>query len=398
MERVSSFAGNRRLFLVLLFNFAIFGVTVAIIGATVPKVIRQFEWSYLSTGMVVSASSVGYFASSFVAGLLIHRVGTKKVLVSGILIQACGLAFFGVSPTVIANLAAALMMGLGQGGTEVVTNFCVVRMEKPGQSRLMTLMHAAFPVGAILGPVLIGWLIAAGRSWQEMFRAMSVVCLAMAGGFAFLSFGSLDAKREEPGHARVPGLMRSPLFLFMVLTILLYVGSEIGVSAWVGEYYVKVFGSPASTGAYMVSVFWAGILAGRLLVSIGYRGYRQAELLLFVCCLSAVFLAAALSMESPLTSGAGFLACGLVFSAIYPVVMALTGHHFENAQSMAIGIVSTAGGVGSFASPFAMAAIANAYGIRTGFLFYIATTVGMVASAAAVLYLVRRGKRPGKPS
>jgi len=394
---VSSFAGNRNLFLVLLFNFAMFGTTVAIIGAAVPKVIRQFEWSYLSTGMVVSASSVGYFASSFVSGLIIHRFGAKRVLLLGLLIQTCGLAFFGASPNVLVNLVATLLMGLGQGGTEVVTNFCVVRMEKPGQSRLMNLMHAAFPVGAILGPILIGWLIAAGRSWQEMFRAMSVVCLAMAGGFTFLSFGDLT-KKEERGHAQVPSLVHSPLLLFLVLTIFLYVGSEIGVSAWIGEYYVKVFGSSASTGAYMVSVFWVGILAGRLSVSIAYRGYRQAQLLVTVCCLSALSLAAALSMGSPFATGVGFLVCGLVFSAIYPVVMALTGQHFESAQSMAIGIVSTAGGVGSFASPFAMAAIANAHGIRTGFLFYIATTLGMVASAAAVLYLVRKGKRPGSLS
>ncbi len=384
--------------MVLLFNFAIFGTSLTIIGAAVPKVIRQFEWSYLSTGVVISATSVGYFASSFVSGLLIHMFGAKRVIVLGLLIQTCGLAFFGVSPDVLVNLLAALLIGLGQGGTEVVTNFCVVRMEKPGQSRLMNLMHAAFPVGAILGPVLIGWLIATGRSWQQMFRAMSLACLAMAGGFSLFSFGDMNTEGEQREQARVPRLMRNPLLLFLFLTIFLYVGSEIGVSAWIGEYYVKVFGSSASMGAYMVSVFWLGILAGRLSVSIAYRGYRQAELLLSVCCLSALSLAAALSMGSPLTAGAGFLVCGLMFSAVYPVVMALTGQHFESAQSVAIGIVSTAGGVGSFASPFAMAAIANAYGIRTGFLFYIGTTVGMVASAIAVLYLVRQGERPGGPS
>lgn len=395
---MSSLASNRKLFLVLLFNFAIFGTSLTIIGAAVPKVIRQFEWSYLSTGVVISATSVGYFASSFVSGLLIHMFGAKRVIVLGLLIQTCGLAFFGVSPDVLVNLLAALLIGLGQGGTEVVTNFCVVRMEKPGQSRLMNLMHAAFPVGAILGPVLIGWLIATGRSWQQMFRAMSLACLAMAGGFSLFSFGDMNTEGEQREQARVPRLMRNPLLLFLFLTIFLYVGSEIGVSAWIGEYYVKVFGSSASMGAYMVSVFWLGILAGRLSVSIAYRGYRQAELLLSVCCLSALSLAAALSMGSPLTAGAGFLVCGLMFSAVYPVVMALTGQHFESAQSVAIGIVSTAGGVGSFASPFAMAAIANAYGIRTGFLFYIGTTVGMVASAIAVLYLVRQGERPGGPS
>jgi len=388
-------ARDRKLFLALLFNFGIFGTTVAIIGAAVPKVISQFEWSYLSTGMVVSASSVGYFASSFISGLLIHRLGAKRVLLLGLFLQACGLACFGASPSVVVNLAAALMMGLGQGGTEVVTNFCVVRMETPGQSRLMNLMHAAFPVGAIAGPIMIGGLIAAGRSWQWVFRGMSVACLAMAGGFAVLSFGGMNATGQERGSARMPSLLQSPLLVFLALTIFLYVGSEIGVSAWIGEYYVKVLGTSASTGAYMVSVFWAGILVGRLLVSMAYRSSRQAELLLSVCALSVLSLAGSLSIGSPLPAGLGFLTCGLLFSAIYPVVMSLTGQHFEGAQGMAIGIVSTAGGVGSFVSPFAMAAVANTYGIQTGFIFYVATALGMAATAVGVLYLVRKDGGPG---
>lgn len=381
---------SRRLFTALLLNFAVFGITVTIFGATIPKIIRQFEWSYLITGMVLSSSAVGYFVSSFISGFLVPRFGPKRIVLLGLLLQSIGLAFFGALPNVVFNLCAIFLVGLGHGGTEVVSNFCVVRIEKAGQSRLMNLMHAAFPVGAILGPILVGWLIAAGQPWQTMFRVMAVLTLAIAGGLSLLSFKSLDVDKEgKSQHQKLSGLIHNPLLIFLFLTIFLYVGSEIGVSSWISEYYVKVFGSSATMGAFMVSIFWTGILIGRLSISLFYHGYRQAELLLGLSCLALISLILSLSMGRGTMAGLGFFISGLGYSAIYPVVMALVGEHFRRGQSVALGIVSTGGGIGSFSFPFIMAAIANSFGIQNGFWFYSVTTLGMAGAAAVVVWLVR---------
>jgi len=382
------FRGHQRLFFALLANFVVFGVTVTILGATVPKVIRQFGWSYLVTGAILSSTSVGYFLSTFASGFLIRRLDHKRVILLGLFLQAAGLAVFGAVPDVFVNLIAAVSLGIGQGATEVVTNSCVAEMERPGQSRLMSLMHAAFPLGAISGPLLIGWLISVGRSWQVLYRAMAGMSLLLAGGLYLVSFKTIGrVEREDDEHPPTIGLLRSPLLLFLFLTIFLYVGSEIGVSSWVSEYYVKVFGTSVSAGAYMVSVFWFGVLVGRLSVSLGYRGYRQAELLLFLSTVSLLSLLASLMLKAQVTAAFGFLMTGLGYSAIYPVIMAIVGENFKRGQSVAIGIVSTGGGLGSFSFPFIMAAIANSYGIRSGLWFYVATTLGIVIGAAIVLWL-----------
>ncbi len=387
---------NRKLFAALLLNFILFGVSLTIIGATVPKVIREFGWSYLATGMVLAASAVGYFVSSFFSGLLVFRFGPRIVILLGLGLQAVGLGSFGAVPGVLANLCATLLLGLGQGGTEVVTNFSVARMEAEGQSRLMNLMHAAFPMGAILGPILIGVLISVGQSWQAVFRAMALLSLGVAGLLSLLPFRFSDERDEGISEkAELSRLLRDPLLMFLFLTIFLYVGCEIGISSWVSEYYVEVFKTPAAVGAYMVSVFWAGVLVGRLSVSLGYRGHRQAEVLVALSCLAALALMISLSMKGPLSAGVGFLLCGLGCSAIYPIDMSLVGANFKRGQSVAIGIVSTGGGIGSFLFPFVMAAIANSYGIENGFWFYVTTALGMAGSASMVTWLVRRkGKGP----
>jgi fucose permease len=389
---------NRRLFAALFANLIVFGAGVTLIGATVPTVIRQLEWSYVIAGTVLSVGSIGYFSSTFLCSVLVRRLGARKVIVGGLLVQAAGFVLFGARPGVLFNLAAMALIGLGEGGAEIVTNFAVVRMERPGQSRLMNLMHAAFTLGAMSGPVAVGFLLDWGLHWRTLYQALALLCAGMAALFFRLPFAGAEGRERRRSSSRraLLGLVRQPLLVLLALVIFLYVGAEIGVSNWMAEYYVGVFGFSEASGAYMVSVFWGGLLIGRLLLSLVYRGVKQAHLLCGLTLLAALALVGALLVGGPLAAGILFLLSGVGFSAIYPVVMALVGEYFAAEQSLAIGFVSTAGGIGSFSFPFVMSALAERYGMERGFWFYAALSLLMVGAAVAALWHQRR--RPAAQS
>jgi fucose permease len=373
----------------MLANFVIFGITLTIIGATLPKIIREFGWSYIATGVVISAASVGYFVSTFLSGILLQRLSPRLVIAAGLVIQAAGLSLFAARPVVLLNLLLHFLVGLGQGATEVVVNFSVVQMERSGQSRLMSLMHAAFAVGGVVGPFAVGTIVASGLSWQVMYRLMALLSFFMAGTFSLLPFSRLGRETEKSEESpKVVGLLKHPLLILSFLILFLYVGTELGVSAWVAEYYVKILSTSAHVGAYMVSVFWVGLLIGRLAVA-GYRGYRQAELLFALASTCTVALLFAVLMRIPWVAGFGFFISGLGYSAIYPVVMALVGKHFKRGQGVAVGFASTGGGIGAFAFPFFMAAIADRFGMQQGFFFYVALDVLMVVLTCVVIWQTR---------
>ena len=73
------------------------------LGATIPKIVREFQWSYTVTGVVASAGAVGYFISSFVCGLLVGRLGVRRVLLGGLALQATGMVLFGSTPSAAVN-------------------------------------------------------------------------------------------------------------------------------------------------------------------------------------------------------------------------------------------------------------------------------------------------------
>jgi fucose permease len=379
--------GDRRLLVLFLTAFMVFGAAFTVIGAALPEIIRTFQWSYTLTGVVLGASAVGYFVASFLCGFLVERFSPRRVLVVGLLVGCAGMALFARTPSPWLNLLLCLAIGLCQGAIEVVTNLGVVRMEKNGQSRLMNLVHAFFCIGAIAGPVAVGALVGGGlRSSISVFAVSGgmAALLALLFGLSRFPPSSAPAGAERGSTRR---LLAQPLLLLFTLFLMLYVGAELGVSTWVSEYFVTVLGSTASTGAYSVSLFWAGLLAGRLFISFAYHGQRQERIVLALACIATAALLLTQSGRSVAVVAVGIFLTGLGLSGIYPLVMAMVGKAFKT--GVAIGTAATGGGIGSFTFPFLMAVMAQRIGMRGGFWFY----TGLTAALALLSFVIARRMR-----
>jgi fucose permease len=372
---------TRRLYVVLLFNFMLFGISLSIISASVPQIIRTYNWSYTLTGLILAAGSIGYFLSTFLCGFLVHHFAPKKVLLAGLVIEALGLFFFARWAFYLANLILIFLIGFGQGAMEVISNYEVIKIEKPGESRLMSLMHAFFCLGAIIGPLGVGSLIQSGLSWNLIFRIVGFLVVCMGISVLIVPFiRQVDiANGEENEGVRV---LAQPLLLLFFFILLLYVGSEFGVSNWISEYFVKVLQSSVATGAFMVSILWIGIFAGRFFISAIRWGLGQELILLFLTSSCTIFLLFAILNKNAVSVAVFTFFTGLGYSGIYPVVMAMVGKNYKN--GVAVGFASTGGGIGSFSFPFVTAIIADAIGLRRGFIFFVFLNALMIGLSLVV--------------
>jgi fucose permease len=377
---------TRRLYLLFLLGFATFGVVFTIIGASLPHIIGTFHWSYALTGAVLAANAVGYFISTFLCGIIVQRIAPKKVLVFGLVLGAVSMSLLFRWPSPWLNMGLNFCIGLCQGAIEVVTNLSVMRMERTGQSRLLNMVHAAFSMGGIVGPAAVGLLLGAGGGGLTVFAATAGVLALMA-----LLFGlSLFPKTvQHDGHERgALKLMLQPLLLLITLFLLLYVGAELGVSTWTAEFFVKVRGATPAAGAFALSLFWIGLLVGRFTLSVAYKGSRQEYIILWLSILSAAGLGLVLLATSTWATAAAVFLTGLGFSGIYPLSVAIVGRYHRS--GVAVGAVTTGGGVGSFTFPFLMAVLAQTIGIRGGFWFYLGLTVVLIGLAAAIIRMTNR--------
>lgn len=381
---------HRAIYYPLLAAFLCFGVNANVIGATLPPILDQFGWSYVEAGLVMAASSAGYLLAAFLSGLLVHRLGHRLIGAAGQALLAMGLALFAAWPSAWVNGALFFLVGMGGGSMELVVNTAIVRMERGGQSRLMSVMHSMFAVGAIVGPLAAGWLLAAGGQWRMVFRVMAGAAVALGVVLAALPYqrlgGDVGGQRE---HVKLGALLRQPVLALGSLILLLYVAAEMGAAKWIGAYFTRELRSSDSAGAYALAAFWAGLLAGRFGIGWWYHGSRLGAVLLVLGTMMTAGLAAASAMVGPAAAAIAFAVAGLGCSAIYPVTMSLVGRYAKGGSAAACGMASMAGAAGEIAGPLAMAAISERLGLRAGFVFYAAVSAAMLACVVGVWKVTR---------
>ena len=387
---------HRSLFLVLFTVFTLFGTSFTIIGATLPKILADFQWNYLIAGTVLGASAVTYFVSAFAAGHLIKRWGPKRTIVSGIALDVIGLGFFAANADPLTNVLLGALIGLGQGCVEVGVSWCTLRIDRENTGRPMNLMHGAFAIGAILGPLAVGVLMHSGLAWTAVYRGMAIIFALIALMVLLTQLPAVEAQAAE--HAeKSERLSAHPAYWLSFFALFLYVGVELGVSNWVAEYFVAVFTYSSAASAMLVSLFWFGLLAGRFGVPLLYKGPHQDAILVGLSALAAltIILLTLLGYTTlnPVTDDIGrvlvFLA-GLGCSIYYPAVITLLGKCFPHAQSQALGFAATGGGIGSFLFPFIMSAISQSWGIRAGFATYGVFAIAMTVVAAMLAAIARK--------
>ena len=389
----------RALFLALFSVFVIFGMSLTIIGATLPKILADYQWTYLIAGTVLGASAVAYFVATFAAGHLIKHWGAKRTILLGIVIDVGGLSFFAASADPLTNVLLSALIGIGQGFVEVGVSWATLRIDSRNSGRPMNLMHGAFAVGAILGPLAVGALITSGLHWTWVYRGMAAIFAGLA--LLMLLMPMPLAAHQPSASEDVPErLSAHPAYWLSFFALFLYVGVELGVSNWIAEYFVAVFAWSPAAGAMLVSLFWAGLLAGRFGVPLLYAGAHQDRLLVGLSILAtlAVIALSALGFapHGHFTHLAGqilvFLG-GLGCSIYYPAVITLLGKCFPHAQSQAIGFAATGGGIGAFVFPFFMSAMSQHWGIRVGFITYGVFAIAMTVVAASLARAARSKDR-----
>ena len=376
---------------VLFASYILFGISCTVVGATLPRILADFGWDYLAAGLVIALGSVGYFSATYLAGRLIDRTGFRTVMTLGPGLAAAGLLAFALRPGVAVNGLLYFLVGVGQGFIEVAVNWSVVKLADGRSDRAMSLMHGAFALGAVAGPVAAGLLTAAALPWGWIFRGIGGLFLALMAAPLCIRARGLEGGTPAAGHHRA-SMWREPAYWLGFWVLLLYVGVEMGISNWLAEYFVAGLGSTPARGAFAVSAFWAGLLAGRFGIPLlqGNVGRDRVLFLLGWVLAGAVLMLALAPAFGPGRVAAAFAAsaiAGFGCSCMYPITMSLVGEAFPETQGEAMGFASTGGGAGALIFPLATAQVARLWGIRTGYAlfvpFAVCVLVGLIRLSAA---------------
>jgi fucose permease len=334
----------------LSFAFLLTGAATALLGATLPVLLKEGHLSDTTGGSLLLLAWGGS-----TCGALLCRGNLRRAAAGGLMMTALSmlaLAEFHLS----AALPLFALYGLGLG----VSMTAITLLAPQGQTELVqraTLMrlNLLWSVGACLAPTLAAHALAASALADTradgLFRAVGLVFCASA-AMVFLSRSALESSAATK-TLRIT-LPTPPMTLYAIA--FLAVGVESAIGGWLTTYAGRTQHTEL-IALSATSAFWVGLLLSRALHSISGLRWLQSSAAFtthaVIAALATLFLLVAPHTAAFVPSA---LLAGFGLGPLYPRVLAMVVGSYK---PRAVFIVA---GVGSATLPWLTGTLSHAAG------------------------------------
>jgi MFS family permease len=339
----------------------------------------------LSPGPLGVALFVGAAASIVAMALLgrtSDRLGRRRFLAISGAVFGAGIVGLSVADGYPALLAVFAVLYASSGLYDVGINAAAVDLERTAGRRLMTLFHAAFSGGGVVGALSAGALLEAGWDYRVVYLCLLLPLGAVLLAVAATRFPKVGEAREASDAGEKDsagrGLYRnSPLLLVAVIATLGLL-SEGEMEHWSGVYLRQSLGLPAFLGGSGVAVFFGAMAVGRLLAAAVVARFGDRLTLVLAGLFAAGGMSLSLATRAPILVVAGFFVVGLALSAVVPIAFSLAGDLAPERAGAAISVVTTLGYGGFLLGPVIVGGLAELLGLRVA--------LGTIAVAGAAIF------------
>lgn len=338
------------------------GFTFASWASRIPHIQAKLNLGEGALGSVLLALPVGLMVSLLLAGNLIAKYGSKKILILGAVCYSLILVLLGLANSPLQLVLALFLFGLAANFCNISVNSQAVFVEKMYGRSIMASFHGIWSLagftGAAVGLLMI-WLEL--LPWQH-FVIISVITIICS--LVFIS-GAVDAKSDskQTGFAwPEKKIMQLGLIAFGCLVC------EGTMFDWSGIYFTKVVKAPAHLTSLGYAAFMGCMAAGRFaadkfVTALGPRKMLQSSgiLIAFGLLLSVLF-------PTVPAATAGFMLVGFGVSSVVPIVYSMAGKTTTMSTGQALAAVSTVGFAGFLAGPPIIGFVAELTNLRWSFL------------------------------
>jgi fucose permease len=360
---------RNRTALLALAAFVVLGLPDGMLGPAWPSLRRDLHQPLAALGELTALVSGGFVVSSLLSSRIRDRIGPGAAVAVGATGAGVALAVYAASPLWSGLLLASLVLGFFEGQLDSGFNAHAALHHGP---RLMNALHAAYGIGATLGPLVVAVALAAG-SWRWAYAAPAVLYAAAAAGL-WATRSDLPAALPERWTARSrPQRRRSALPLMLTLFFLI-VGVEVAVAAWAPTLLAERGYSRAAASGWVAS-YWAMYTLSR--VALAFVGARVTPAVAARAGGGLTLVGVVLLEWTP----AGLPIAGLGVGGLFPALVSLTPVRVgAERAAAAIGYQFAAGTLGA-------TCVVGAAGLVAQFVGIGALVPFLAAAAAALVVL-----------
>ena len=340
--------------------FFSFGFFVMILPSAFPRVLSDFSLNYLHGGYLLSLGTLGYIAGSLACALFAHKVGLRFIAILGPFFLIVGSLGYAFSKGFLEVVVAAFTTNIGAGMIEVGVGSLIGDMAKEKASSSLNLVNSLFALGALSSPFVVSLFMRENFGWRGVFFVEALI-VVFALVFAFrIEVPDFVPKKES--HFK---LFFKPSIMLIDILIMVYVGYEVGYSAWISTFLVHVHGMSVALAAASSSVFWIGMFFGRYMASFVRI---EDEKWVFMISMSSLISVLAFMFSTNLYLTVIFIfLSGLSFASTYPTIQAMLTKRVKGRIGNLMGVFVFFVGIGAVISQWLIGKVANSSGVFIGF-------------------------------
>ncbi|MEM7738031.1 MAG: MFS transporter [Deinococcota bacterium] len=360
---------KRAIFVLGFVSFVTLGIYRSLFGPAFALFAERYAISEASFGLLLSMNGLGVITALSLSGALLPRLSYKVFILLGCWLWALGA--WGITLTVPYAWLFVAVIASGWGGGVLDITINVVFTHTFSRAAPLNIVHAAYGVGAIAGPLIVSGFFERGLSVP--YGLVAVIVVLLFGGFLWLDTSPVPKAASNQTVAAPKGV-----FLTMLGFICLYfgyVGIEAGVGSWMSVHLTPSFG--AARAASLTSIYWTSLTVGRLLGARASQPLGPAQLLLASTSVAVVGVLICFYIPfAPI----GYALVGLGGGPVFPTGLLWVRQYFPARASAMMATVMVAATVGGTVVVWLMGRLVERTSVQAVPSVLFACTLGCLLS------------------
>ncbi|MCE7040236.1 MFS transporter [Dyadobacter sp. CY312] len=357
--------------------FLVCGVGLSSWAPMVPFAKTNLALDDATLGVILLSLGAGAILTMPMAGMLINKYGSRKVMLTAAIVIAIILPLLLLASSGVQLAGALFVFGAAIGSIDVAMNAHAVLVQERYGRHIMSSFHGLFSVGGLFGSIGLGLLIRyAGVSPTVAAVSISVLLLLIAVSQYKYLLPHSEENSVESFSFVVP---RGPVLVLGLMCFVFFL-AEGAILDWSGVFLQFNRGFDATMAGLGYAAFSIAMAAMRLTGDKMVHKMGSRKVVVYGALLAAAGYLIAVSIPWPGAALIGFVLVGLGAANAVPVFFTAAGNIPGVATSVSIAAVTTLGYSGQLAGPAFIGFIAEltslplALGLVGALLLLVAAT------------------------
>ena len=377
---------NRKIAFISVFTgIFLFGVSMVIIGSTLPVLKERFGMSDVEAGGLFSILPLGLLVGSVAFGPIADKYGYRWVLaVASVLLS---LGFLGIAHAGSVNLLriCIFLFGIGGGVMNGASSALVSDLsEKEKKITNLTWLGAFFGIGAFFMPMGLSVIDKAYHTL--VIDVACVLSLLIAILFAVIAY-PVTIQKDKISFRLIPVFFKNKLFIAICLYLFFQSAFEAIVNNWTVSYFLDL-NVNEDKALYAFSSSVLGMIVMRVLTGSVLKKMRFNQLMGFALFILAIGLILLILPTPYYLKVAGMFLIGSGLAPGFPVMLGTAGELFKEVSATAFSFAMLVALIGNTLINYTTGVLTEKYGMGV-FPYVILTEI----IAMILIFMIIRANR-----